>query len=118
MQVQNQHATTPPSDTTIDIHLFRLHKLIKQSSIELFTMLSRPATKISLTAEDVTAYEQRRMARDAIKDQQHLNQSSQDTTQSTVEDLTEEDVTPAQQTRAAKAKASREQRIGLGTSRS
>ena len=81
-------------------------------------MLSRPATKISLTADDVAAYEQRKMTRDAMKAQE-LN-SSQNSDKSTVENghsAREEDLTPAAQTRAARAKMSREQRIGVGSSR-
>ena len=81
-------------------------------------MLSRPATKISLTPDDVTAYEQRRLARDAAKNQDL--DSSQNSDRSTIEhgtDVREEDLTPAAQTRAAKAKMSREQRIGVGSSR-
>lgn len=102
------------------LHLAHIH--LRQNkptghinSPSIIIMLSRPATKISLTADDVVAYEQRKMARDAVKEQQL--DSSQDSTQSTVEDFAEEDSTPAQQTRAAKAKASREQRIGVGNSR-
>ena len=81
-------------------------------------MLSRPATKLSLTAADITAYDQRKSARDALKAQQL--DSSQISDQSTVEDGAEpreEDLTPAAQTRAARAKITREQRIGVGNSR-
>ena len=81
-------------------------------------MLSRPATKISLTADDVAAYEQRKMARDAMKYQEF--DSSQNSDKSTMENGStqkSEDVTPAAQTRAARVKASREQRIGVGGSR-
>ena len=81
-------------------------------------MLSRPATKISLTPDDIAAYEQRKMARDALKSQ-GLD-SSQNSDRSTVEngtDLQEEDLTGAGQTRAARTKMSREQRIGVGSSR-
>ena len=81
-------------------------------------MLSRPATKISLTPDDIAAYEQRKMARDAMKNQDLS--SSQNSDRSTVENGTyvrEEDLTPAAQTRAARAKMNREQRIGVGSSR-
>ncbi|KAK3054259.1 hypothetical protein LTR09_004527 [Extremus antarcticus] len=81
-------------------------------------MLSRPATKVSLTTKDITEYDQRKNARDMMRSQQL--DSSQNSDQSTVEDGSqpiEEDLTPATQTRAAKAKMSREQRIGVGTSR-
>ena len=81
-------------------------------------MLSRPATKISLTADDIILYEQRKMARDAMKAQElDLSQGSE---RSTVENggrPTEQELTPAAQTRAARVKASREQRIGVSTSR-
>jgi hypothetical protein len=81
-------------------------------------MLSRPATKISLTPDDIAAYEQRKLARDAMKSQDL--DSSQNSDRSTVENgtgSTEQDLTPAAQTRAARAKTSREQRIGVGSSR-
>lgn len=81
-------------------------------------MLSRPATKISLTPDDVVAYEQRKAARDALKNAD-LN-SSQNSDKSTVESgagMKDEDLTPAAQTRAARVKMSREQRIGIGSSR-
>ena len=81
-------------------------------------MLSHPATKISLTPDDVAAYEQRRMAREMMKNQEF--DSSQNSDRSTVENGSSartEDLTPAAQTRAARAKMSREQRIGVGGSR-
>ena len=81
-------------------------------------MLSRSATKITLTPDDILAYEQRKMARDAMKSQD-LN-SSQNSDMSTVENGLngkEEGLTPAAQTRVARAKMSREQRIGVGGSR-
>ena len=81
-------------------------------------MLSRPATKISLTPDDVAAYEQRKMARDMMKNQEMS--SSQNSDRSTVENgnvATEQDVTPAAQSRAARARMSREQRIGVRNSR-
>lgn len=81
-------------------------------------MLSRPASKITLTPDDIAAYEQRKMARDAMKGQE-LN-SSQNSEGSTVENgagSTEQDLTPAAQTRAARTRMSREQRIGVGSSR-
>lgn len=86
-------------------------------------MLSRPATTICLTPEDIVAYEQRKMARDTMREraereQQQLLDSSQDSSGSTVEDESNQDLdaTPAQQTRAAKVKAARDQRIGVGGS--
>ena len=81
-------------------------------------MLSRPATKISLTPDDIAAYEQRKMARDVMKSQEL--DSSQNSDRSTVENgagSAEQNLTPATQTRTARAKASREQRIGVGSSR-
>ena len=81
-------------------------------------MLSRPATKISLTPDDIAAYEHRKMIRDAMKSQQL--DSSQNSDRSTVEngtEIEEQDLTPAAQTRAARAKMSRDQRIGVGSSR-
>ena len=81
-------------------------------------MLSRPATKISLTPDDIAAYEQRKAAKDAQRNTE-LN-SSQNSDKSTVDNgrVTEDDsLTPAAQTRANKAKMSREQRIGVGSSR-
>lgn len=87
-------------------------------------MLSRPSTKLTLTPDDITAYEQRKLARDAMRDQQQQQQeqhqmtSSQDSNQSTVENGDEEDVemTPAEQSRVARlrAKREREMRIGVG----
>jgi len=86
-------------------------------------MLSRPPTKISLTTEDIIAYEQRKMMRDAVCEQQMDGSVSQDTSNSTVEDgdaSLEQDLTPAQQTRAAKAaqaqrvRMEREARLGIG----
>ncbi|KAK3719110.1 hypothetical protein LTR37_004674 [Vermiconidia calcicola] len=81
-------------------------------------MLSRPATKLSLTPDDIVAYEQRKMIRDTMKAQGL--ESSQNSDRSTVEDgngATAEELTPAVQTRAARVKKSREQRIGVGSSR-
>lgn len=84
-------------------------------------MLSRPATKLTLTTEDIALYEQRKMAREAIKAQQQATEdSSQGSDQSTIENGTErrdDDLTPAAMTRAARVKMSREQRIGLGGAR-
>ena len=86
-------------------------------------MLSRPPTKITLTPEDILAYEQRRLSRDAAREQQMQNSPSQDTSGSTVENgdtSIEQDVsqdfTPAQQTRAArlqKTRLDREARMGI-----
>lgn len=84
----------------------------------LAIMLSRPATKITLTPEDIAAFDQRKMARDALKNQDL--DSTQHSEQSTAENgagAREEDLTPAAQTRAARAKMSREHRIGVGSSR-
>ena len=81
-------------------------------------MLSRPATKLSLTPDDIAAYEQRRAVREAQK-ASDLN-SSQNSDNSTVENgirAKDEELTPAGQSRAARAKMSREQRIGIGSSR-
>lgn len=84
-------------------------------------MLSRPATKITLTPDDIAAYEQRKQAREAMQTQDL--DSSQSSEKSTVENGNshgggDEDVTPAAQTRAARVKQAREQRIGVGGSRS
>ncbi|KAI7265584.1 hypothetical protein KC343_g3803 [Hortaea werneckii] len=102
-------------------------------------MLPRPPTKITLTADDIAEYEQRKLARDAARNmnaEQRMDSSvSQDTSNSTVEDahdnrmeqessMVEQDATPAQQTRAARAAAAarvrseREARLGIGSSRS
>ncbi|KAK3073018.1 hypothetical protein LTR53_005742 [Teratosphaeriaceae sp. CCFEE 6253] len=76
-------------------------------------MLSRPATKISLTADDIIAYEHRKEMRDSMRADEM--DSSRDSSNSTVDDATEEqDSNMAQQARAAKLKAAREQRMGLG----
>lgn len=91
-------------------------------------MLSRPPTKITLTSEDLHAYEQRKLTRDAMREQQSEHSQSQDTSHSTVEDGdtsldqdVTQDLTPAQQTRAAraqKARIDRETRMGIaGASR-
>lgn len=82
-------------------------------------MLSRPATKITLTPDDVAAYEQRKQAREAMQAQDM--DSSQSSEQSTVENGNaggEEGLMPAAQTRAARVKQAREQRIGVPNSRS
>jgi hypothetical protein len=81
-------------------------------------MLSRPATKITLTAEDIAAYEQRKLAREMMKEQE-LN-SSQDSDKSTVENgegSREEELTPAAQRRDARGRMTRDQRIGVGSTR-
>lgn len=81
-------------------------------------MLSRAATKITLTPDDVAAYEQRKQVRDAMQTQDM--DSSQTSDKSTVENGhggREEEVTPAAQTRAARLKQAREQRIGVDSSR-
>lgn len=81
-------------------------------------MLSRAPTRIGLTNDDIIAYQERRMAREA---QQNLDMnSSQNSDKSTVENggtTKDEDLTPAAQTRAARVKMAREQRIGIGSSR-
>jgi len=83
-------------------------------------MLSRPPTTITLTKEDIEAYEQRKMTRDAMREQQM--DGSQDTSGSTVENMDDDigaeeaDMTPAQKTRAARAqkvRLEREARIGV-----
>ena len=73
-------------------------------------MLSRPATKISLTPDDITAYEQRKLARDAARNPDI--DSSQDTTQMTSENGDTPAITA--QSKAAKAKQAKDARIGLG----
>ena len=82
-------------------------------------MLSRPATKITLTQDDIAAYEQRRQAKEMMQTQDLDSSGSSE--KSTVENGgggKDEDLTPAAQTRAARVKAAREQRIGVGGSRS
>lgn len=69
-------------------------------------MLSRPATKLSLNADDIAAYEQRKAARDAAK-----NDAMDDSKTSSQEGT---DVPPAT---SAKSKMSRDQRIGVSSSR-
>ena len=84
-------------------------------------MLSRPPTKITLTPDDIIAYEQRKLSRDAIREQHMQSSPSQETSGSTVEngDTSIEqdlDLTPAQQTRAArlqKTRLEREARMGV-----
>ncbi|KAK0816182.1 hypothetical protein LTR57_017899 [Friedmanniomyces endolithicus] len=79
-------------------------------------MLSRPATKISLTLDDIYDYERRKAARDSMR-ADHMN-SSEDTSNSAVDDgVRDQEMTAAQETRAAKSKAAREQRILGGPSR-
>lgn len=75
-------------------------------------MLSRPATKISLTGEDITAYEQRKAVRDAMKAQE------MDSSQETTQDLSENGASPPASVNenAGKTKLTREQRLGLGAS--
>lgn len=80
-------------------------------------MLSRPATKISLTADDVAAYEQRQMARAARNKSQELGDSSDGDIDQLQASTTTPEMTPTDQARAAKAKMTRDQRIGVGASR-
>lgn len=78
-------------------------------------MLSRPATKITLTPDDIALYEQRKQAREAMQTQDL--DSSQSSEKSTVENGhggREEKMPPPAQTRAARVKQAREQRIGVG----
>lgn len=74
-------------------------------------MLSRSPTKITLTQADISAFEQRQAANEAMK--QHQMDSSQDTTES----LIENDDSPAASARAhaARAKKAREQRMGISS---
>jgi hypothetical protein len=72
-------------------------------------MLSRPATKLSLNADDIAAYEQRKAARDAAK-----NDAMDDSKTSSQEGT---DVLPASTAKGSKSKMTREQRIGVGSSR-
>lgn len=84
-------------------------------------MLSRPATKLTLTADDILAYEHRKVIREASKAAElESSQTSDQSNQSTVgtgNSLREEITPAAQTTRAARVKMSREQRIGVGSSR-
>ena len=86
-------------------------------------MLSRPPTKITLTPDDILQYEQRKLSRDASREQQMQGSPPEDTSGSTIEngdtsieqDLSQ-DMTPAQQTRAArlqKTRLDREARMGV-----
>lgn len=77
-------------------------------------MLSRPATKLSLTADDIVAYEQRKMARDAMKQREVADSNDSSIASSQDEPA---DMTPAAQARAARSKMPKEQRIGIGASR-
>lgn len=79
-------------------------------------MLSRPPTKISLTTDDLITFQHRRQLREAAKAQQL--EISQETTMSSFEDDSRAaDVTPAAQTKATRARAIRDQRIGVSNSR-
>lgn len=69
-------------------------------------MLSRPATKLSLNADDIAAYEQRKAARDAAKS------DAMDDSKTSSQEGT--DVLSTATAKTAKSKMSREQRIGVG----
>lgn len=71
-------------------------------------MLSRPATKVSLTADDILAYDQRKQIRDQMKQQQQAGGGGGK--------LYGVEETPTGQ--HGKSKATKEQRIGIGSSRS
>lgn len=72
-------------------------------------MLSRPATKLSLTVEDIAEYERRQAQRDALKRQDENTHAEQTYLQPS-------DDTPAGQSKS-RAKMTREQRLGLGGTR-
>lgn len=77
-------------------------------------MLSRPATKLSLTVDDVSAYEQRKLTRDAMKEREVAD--SNDTSKVSFQsDNT--DMTPEAQSRVARSKMTKDQRVGVGGSR-
>jgi hypothetical protein len=105
MQVRGQQLTT----AYLDIHIKHLFLGIS-IRYHTGTMLSRSPTKITLTQADIAAFEQRKAASDAMKSRQ-LFDSSQDTTES----LLENDDSPAAGVRAnaARQKKAREQRMGL-----
>lgn len=69
-------------------------------------MLSRPATKLTLSPLDVAAYEQRKAQRDAMKQQQELGGKMYGIEESFTE--------PPK----AKGTMTKEQRIGIGSARS
>ncbi|KAF2717424.1 hypothetical protein K431DRAFT_288561 [Polychaeton citri CBS 116435] len=80
-------------------------------------MLSRPSTKITLTVDDIAAYEQRKMIRDMARHQEfHSSQEGDESDQSTIEngDSTgDADTSPTAATRPG-TRAMREQRMGVG----
>jgi hypothetical protein len=83
-------------------------------------MLSRPATKISLTTDDLMAFEQRRQAREAAKAREAEAElaATAAATKTDDEDLSEvADLTPAAQAKATRSRVKREQRIGVSNSR-
>ncbi|KAM3419870.1 hypothetical protein BST61_g3199 [Cercospora zeina] len=73
-------------------------------------MLSRPATKLGLTVEDIAEYERRQAQRDTLKRQEGNAQNPEQTYGQTPDD------TPAGQAKS-RAKLTREQRLGLGSTR-
>ncbi|KAK4629093.1 hypothetical protein CLAFUW4_07706 [Fulvia fulva] len=77
------------------------------------TMLSRPATKISLTPDDITAYEERQKQRENARARSEELRDSGDSSR-----VEEAAMTPAEKAGAAKATMTREQRLGLGQGRS
>lgn len=76
-------------------------------------MLSRPATKISLTPDDITAYEERQKQRENARARSEELRDSGDSSR-----VEEAAMTPAEKAGAAKATMTREQRLGLGQGRS
>lgn len=68
-------------------------------------MLSRPATKITLTTEDLIAYEQRRAAREAAKYQSMDDSSTQE--------LEDASTSGAYNNNPIQANLTKEQRLGI-----
>lgn len=79
-------------------------------------MLSRPATKLSLHADDIAAYEQRKAARDAAK-RDAMDDSRTSSQEGTDVLSTATTTTTTNAAIASKSKMTREQRIGVGSSR-
>ena len=85
-----------------------LEHSISSADAHSTNMLSRPATKISLTTDDITTYDKRKAIRESLQTKigsQGLNRTSMEKDTS--------GITHSANDRAAKAKLVREQRIGV-----
>ena len=78
-------------------------------------MLSRPATKISLTLDDIAAYEQRRSVRETQA--KESIDSSQETQKTNSDHDVINNAASATRATAGKSTMTRDQRIGIGSSR-